>query len=333
MGESIEYIDLSENNLSGNFPASLCSLPSLVHLKLSNNGFFGRLPFQIKKCKSLTFLDLGENKFSGTISKVIGENLLSLQVLRMRANQFNGNITKKLCRLRELHVLDLAQNNLSGPIPACLSNLNGMKSRNHDGYVSFDMDLVQKGRKLEYDRTMIQLVNMIDLSCNNLSGDISEEIPNLSGLGTLNVSNNHLTGKIPLKIGDIRSLETLDLSSNHFSGQIPLSMSSLTYLNHLNLSHNNLSGPIPSGNQFPTFDESIYEGNPGLCGSALLTKCEAATDEEDGDQRGHNGDDREDKYEKLGLFVSIALGFIVGFWSVCGSLVIKKTWRDAYFGF
>ncbi|KAM7497458.1 hypothetical protein LguiA_021872 [Lonicera macranthoides] len=333
MGEMIEAIDLSENNLSGNFPASMCSLPHLVQLKLSNNGFFGKLPFMIKNCQKLTFLDLGENKFSGTVSKLIGENLLSLQVLRMRANKFNGNITEKLCRLRELHVLDLAQNNLSGPIPACLSNLNGMKSRYHSENDDFHMELVQKGRELEYDQNMIPLINYLDLSSNNLNGDISEEITNLSCLITLNVSNNHLTGKIPHKIGDMQYLETLDLSSNHFYGQIPLGMSSLTFLNHLNLSYNNLSGPIPSGNQFSTFDESIYEGNPGLCGSPLLTKCNAATDEEDGDHRGHNGNDKEDKHEKLGLFVSISLGFIIGFWGVCCSLVIKKTWRDKYFEF
>ncbi|KAM7502819.1 hypothetical protein LguiB_001723 [Lonicera macranthoides] len=134
-------------------------------------------------------------------------------------------------------------------------------------------------------------------------GDILEEITNLSCLVTLNVSNNHLTRKIPQKIGDMRYLERLYLSSKHFFGQIALGMSSLTFLNHLNLSQNNLSGPIPSGNQFPMFDETIYEGNPGLYGSLLLTKCEAATNEEDGDHRRHNGDDREDKYEKLGLFI------------------------------
>ncbi|KAM7497453.1 hypothetical protein LguiA_021867 [Lonicera macranthoides] len=336
MGENIQSLDLSENNLSDVFPASLCSLPNLFELKLSNNNFFGKLPFSLKNCKNLIFLDLGENKFSGSIPKLIGESLLWLQELRMRANQFEGKITKKLCRLQQLHLLDFAQNNLSGPVPACFSNLNGMKSTNHYRphiLESFDMDLVHKGRKLTYDQRMIWFVIMIDLSSNNLSGEISEEITNLSALVAFNVSNNHMTGKIPQKIGDMRYLETLDLSSNNFSGQIPLGMSSLTYLSHLNLSHNNLFGPIPSGNQFATFDESIYEGNLGLCGSLLLTKCETANDEEDGDHRSHNGDDKEDKYEKLGLFISIALGFIVGFWSVCGSLVIKKTWRDAYFGF
>ncbi|OMO88213.1 LRR receptor-like serine/threonine-protein kinase FLS2-like protein [Corchorus olitorius] len=29
----------------------------------------------------------------------------------------------------------------------------------------------------------------------------------------------------------------------------------------------------------------------------------------------------------------MALGFIVGFWGVCGSLIIKQSWRRAYFKF
>ncbi|KAM7497471.1 hypothetical protein LguiA_021885 [Lonicera macranthoides] len=310
----LQYLDLSGNKLNGSIPYSLGKIDRMIYLSLSKNRLSGKVHDQWMG-------EMIENKFSGTMSKLIGENLLSLQVLRMGANQFNGSINKKLCHLQELHVLDLAQNNLSGSVPACLSNLNGMKSRYHGGYLRLDMELVQKGSELEYDQDMIVLVNILDFSSNNLSGDILEEITNLSCLVTLNVSNNHLTGKIPQKIEDMRYMETLDLSSNHFSGQIPQGMSSMTFQNHLNLSRNNLFGPIPSGNQFPTFDESIYEGNPGLCGSPLLTKCQAATDEEEGDHRGHNGDDKEDEYGNLGLFVSIALGFIVGFWSVYGYLL------------
>ena len=43
--------------------------------------------------------------------------------------------------------------------------------------------------------------------------------------------------------------------------------------------------------------------------------------------------DGEDHFEKLWFYLSIALGFIVGFWAVCGSLLIKKSWRYAYFRF
>ncbi|CAL9017026.1 unnamed protein product [Prunus brigantina] len=33
------------------------------------------------------------------------------------------------------------------------------------------------------------------------------------------------------------------------------------------------------------------------------------------------------------FYIFFVLGFIVGFWGVCGSLIIIKTWRYAYFRF
>ena len=47
----------------------------------------------------------------------------------------------------------------------------------------------------------------------------------------------------------------------------------------------------------------------------------------------HINIDGEDQFEKLWFYLSIALGFIVGFWAVCGSLLVKKTWRYIYFCF
>ncbi len=88
-------------------------------------------------------------------------------------------------------------------------------------------------------------MNNIDLSRNNLTGEIPESLTNLLLLFTLNLSWNHLTGKIPKNIGALHRLETLDLSSYHLSGPIPPTMSSLNFLSHLNLSYNNLFGKIP----------------------------------------------------------------------------------------
>ncbi|XP_040373136.1 receptor-like protein EIX2 isoform X2 [Rosa chinensis] len=89
-----------------------------------------------------------------------------------------------------------------------------------------------------------------------------------------------------------------------------------------------MGGRIPSGNQLQTLeDSSIYEGNPSLCG-VPLSDCP-------GDDRPISPEDDkdEDDYGRLGLYVSIVLGFAVGFWGVCGSLIIKKSWRYAYFKF
>jgi hypothetical protein len=155
-------------------------------------------------------------------------------------------------------------------------------------------------------------------------------------LGALNLSWNHLTGNIPSDIGLLKDLENLDLSNNNLSGPIPPSMASMTFLSHLNLSHNNLSGQISTANQFGTFNEpSIYEGNPGLCGYPLPTNCSSLIHRNGEQERKHEDDDDGDdeKIERLKLYASIAAGYITGFWIVCGSLMLKRSWRHAYFNF
>jgi hypothetical protein len=112
-------------------------------------------------------------------------------------------------------------------------------------------------------------------------------------------------------------------------------MASMTFLSPLNLSYNNLSGNIPLGNQFGTFDASTYIGNPELCGDHLLTSCSSLLSGNGEQERKHedNADEDDDKTERLGLYASIAVGFITGFWVVCGSLMLKRSWRHAYFNF
>nr|XP_048337044.1 receptor-like protein EIX2 [Ziziphus jujuba var. spinosa] len=94
-------------------------------------------------------------------------------------------------------------------------------------------------------------------------------------------------------------------------------------------------GKIPTANQFLTFDDpSIYQGNVGLCGKPLDNDCLGSS--QFGTPRGEKEDkdgDLGDKTEKVGFYISIALGFIVGFWGVFGSLIINKSWRYTYFGF
>lgn len=41
----------------------------------------------------------------------------------------------------------------------------------------------------------------------------------------------------------------------------------------------------------------------------------------------------EDKFITFGFYVSLGVGFIIGFWGVCGTLAIKTSWRHAYFKF
>lgn len=331
--QNLQVLDVSNNNLSGTIPSSMGFLYSLQLLSLSNNKFTGEIPLSLQNCTGLWNFDLGKNRFSGSIPTWIGNNMPSLLILRLRSNFFSGEIPRQLCHLSYLHILDLAGNNISGLIPPCIGNLSGMISEvpselvhRYEGHLT----VVAKGREFEYSSTL-SLVKVVDLSANHLTGEVPEEITSLHRLGTLNLSMNHLTGKIPTKIGNLLWLETLDLSRNQLSGPIPQSLSFISSLNHLNLSYNNLVGKIPQGNQLQTLNQSsIYEGNPGLCGDPLTIKCPEERVSNDGSKEG-NGE--EDGSDLLWFCVSMAFGFVVGFWGACGTLLLKKSWRLAYFQF
>ncbi|KAJ0970220.1 hypothetical protein J5N97_023097 [Dioscorea zingiberensis] len=190
--------------------------------------------------------------------------------------------------------------------------------------------LVMKGTQREYSKTL-QYVSSIDLSGNNLSGDIPHQLMNLFGLQNLNLSGNTLTGKIPENIGHLSLLESLDLSRNNLGGSIPTSMSMLTFLSHLNLSYNSLSGKIPSGSQLQTFrDPSMYIGNPGLCGPPLDEECKGS-ETNHGASPSCGDEDHECESEMLGFYISISLGFVAGFWAIWGTLLFSKTLSEAYF--
>ena len=54
-----------------------------------------------------------------------------------------------------------------------------------------------KGNLYTYGRNFFNLMFGIDLSANMLSGEIPQELTNLTFLSTLNLSNNQLDGRIP----------------------------------------------------------------------------------------------------------------------------------------
>ncbi|KAF8044258.1 hypothetical protein BT93_A2293 [Corymbia citriodora subsp. variegata] len=338
---SLLYIlDMSNNSLSGPIPREVGFLSSLRLFILSNNNLSGKLPSSLRNCSSLHSLDLGENNFSGNIPAWIAESIPSLLILRLRSNSFTGEIPPEICHLSNLHIVDLSHNSLSGPIPPCIGNLTGLKVELTDADTVIyqgQLTVVAKGQFLQYGQSNLYLVNSLDLSDNRLSGEIPEAMTSLLRLWTLNLSMNHLTGRLPMDIGNLEWLETLDLSSNNLSGLLPSSMTALTKLNHLNLSYNDLSGKIPTTNQFLTLnDPSIYEGNVGLCGIPLPMSCpgdEKQPQSPDDGGRNSKSEDGGDDLEHIWLFLSIGLGFCVGFWGVCGTLIVKKSWREAYFGY
>ncbi|QHO44196.1 Leucine-rich repeat receptor-like serine/threonine-protein kinase [Arachis hypogaea] len=91
------------------------------------------------------------------------------------------------------------------------------------------------------------------------------------GLKAIDLSRNNLKGEILSEIENLTSLDSLDLSRNDLCGRIPSSLSQIDGIGALDLSYNNLSGRIPSGRHMDTFGASFFEGNPNLCAPESAT--------------------------------------------------------------
>ena len=89
------------------------------------------------------------------------------------------------------------------------------------------------------------VVTWLKLTENALSGEIPEEIGDLTSLEQLLLSSNSLSGEIPSEIGNLTRLEDLRLRNNQLSGAIPAGIRNLTSLRVLTLHSNRLSGAIP----------------------------------------------------------------------------------------
>ncbi|XP_055814657.1 receptor-like protein EIX2 [Solanum dulcamara] len=331
---------LRENNLIGGIPRSMEVLSELQSLDLRRNRLNGPFPSSLKNCTKLHKIDLAENEFIGKLPSWLGMRFPTLIVLILRSNKFDGELPQELCHLKDLQILDLANNTFVGIIPRCIGNFSAMvkgkkevednEDLNYSYYIGVLIEsamVTTKGNMYQYD-TILALFTSMDMSSNNLSGDIPTSLTRLAGLRSFNFSNNNLTGMIPKDIGDMKFLESVDLSRNQLYGQIPPSFSSLFTLSYLNLSVNNLSGMIPLSTQLQSFDPTSFQGNK-LCGRPLLVNCTS-----NGNIPNHEyANDESDKDELDWFYISMAIGFALSFWGVCGSLLFKRSWRHAYFRF
>ncbi|CAI0412804.1 unnamed protein product [Linum tenue] len=80
----------------------------------------------------------------------------------------------------------------------------------------------------------------------------------------LNLSWNQLTGDIPTLFTELDKLGILDLSHNQLTGDLQ-SLADMQNLVVLDVSHNNFSGRFPDTPFFSKLPVSVLSGNPSLC--------------------------------------------------------------------
>ncbi|GFY85743.1 receptor like protein 45 [Actinidia rufa] len=337
----LRFIDLSHTKLSGMFPTWLLeNNTSLEGIHLSDNSLVGTLKLPPHHYPNLLDIDVSNNK--------IGDN------------KFNGNIPSQLCQCQQLTILDLSQNNLSGSLPPCLGNtfpseviipdsfdygfsIPELQVTNHHMGVSEHQVLVQLFEKEEVDFTtkrqvysykdsILRLMSGIDLSCNQITGEIPSEIGSLSNIHVLNLSHNNFTGPIPTTFSNLRQIESLDLSYNNLNGQIPSQLSALNFLAVFSVAYNNLSGRIPNQKgQFWTFNESSYEGNPLLCGPPLQNNFNEIG-KQSPKPNASSHEVAEDGFIDMGAFYGSFVGsYVTVLLGILVVLCINPRWRRAWF--
>ena len=108
----------------------------------------------------------------------------------------------------------------------------------------------------------------LNLTRNNLAGELTPELTELTALTVLRLHGNDLTGTIPSWIGELDQLTWLALWENELTGPIPPELGELTNLEiSLGLGRNNLTGEIPpelgqlSNLQLLGMEENNLEGD------------------------------------------------------------------------
>ncbi|CAH8263077.1 unnamed protein product [Arabidopsis lyrata] len=160
---------LDQRSSGDAIPESLGMLPSLSVLLLNQNAFEGEIQESLQNCSSLTNIDFGGNKLTGKLPSWVGK-LSSLFMLPLQSNSFTGAIPDDLCSIPNLRIMDLSRNKISGLIPKCISNLTALARGTRNEVFQNLVFIVTRAREYE------DIVNSINFSGNNISGEIPREV-------------------------------------------------------------------------------------------------------------------------------------------------------------
>ncbi|CAN1344609.1 Receptor-like protein EIX2 [Linum perenne] len=269
ISSNLTALDLSNNFLSGNIPKWIGEkLSKLAIINLHGNKFQGNIPDELCHLQLLQILDLSHNFLSGEIPDC-WSSWGSLKVIRLGNNELRGNIAKSIGTLKNLLSLRVQNNSLTGEIPLSLGNCSNLISvdlgdnrfeGNIPKWIGEKLSRLAiinlRGNKFQggipEELCHLQLLQILDLSHNLLSGNLPECVDNITAMANSSVAESFMEYQVLVAQGQAKTYSTilnyvrsLDLSSNFFSGQIPEQITRLVALKYINLSRNSLSGAIP----------------------------------------------------------------------------------------
>ncbi|XP_072961939.1 probable LRR receptor-like serine/threonine-protein kinase At1g56140 isoform X2 [Typha angustifolia] len=251
-------LNLDQNYLTGPIPAFLGNLSAMQYMSMGINALSGPIPKELGKLQNLILLGMGTNFFNGSIPPEFGNltklkqwyldssglsgdlpstlsNLKSMEIMWASDNDFTGKIPDFIGSWINMTVLRFQGNSFQGPIPSSLSNLVQLTDLRIG-------DIINGSSSLAFISNMTSLSTLI-----LRNSKISDTIPNFASftrLLKLDLSFNNITGQLPQPLFSLSSLVYLFLGNNSLSGSLPVRKS--TSLVNVDLSYNQLSGSFPS---------------------------------------------------------------------------------------
>ncbi|XP_061953125.1 receptor-like protein EIX1 isoform X3 [Populus nigra] len=315
----LTVLDLSDNSLALKFESNWAPTFQLDDIFLSSCNLGPPFPQWLRNQNNFVNLDISNTGISDTIPDWFWNlSNSNLQLLDLSHNKMSGFLPDFSSKYSNLQHIDLSFNQFEGPLPLFSSDTT----------------------------------SALFLSNNKFSGPASFPCNTGSGiLGGLDLSNNLLTGWIPDCLMNFTSLGILNLASNNFSGvTLTGAVTCLTLTGACLKSSGALTGlpssgaltglPLTGALTCLTLTEACLKssgaltGNLALCGQPLLRKCPG---DETNQSPPANDDNRgkevvADEFMKW-FCTAMGIGFSVLFWGVSGALLLKRSWRHAYFLF
>ncbi|XP_031474105.1 probable LRR receptor-like serine/threonine-protein kinase At1g53440 isoform X2 [Nymphaea colorata] len=295
---TMQRLVVEANQLEGTIPPELGNLSRIKRLFLNSNKFTGQLPSQLANLKTMTDFWISGSNFTGSIPDFIG-NWTSIQLLMIIGTSLQGPIPSSisaLTKMTNLRITDLSGPGSSFPDLSNMNNLQELILRNCS----------ISGSIPTYIGSLTQL-KYLDLSFNNLSGQVPESFP--SSLQAMFLDNNKLTGSMPDWI--FSSNDFLDVSKNTFTGRA-LTTCPQGNLNFVasHSSTNNNSVPACYRKDFPCSSTPKYSSLFINCGGPAYTSIDGRKYEADMDARGESFFVNHDTWamSSSGMFMDIGSG-------------------------
>ncbi|XP_028206503.1 receptor-like protein EIX2 [Glycine soja] len=302
----LESLSIGSNSLEGGIPKSFgdaCALRSLDMFNTSLSEEFPMIIHHLSGCArySLERLYLGMNQINGTLPDL--SIFSSLRELNLHGNKLNGEIPKDNKFPPQLEQLDLQSKSLKGVLT-------------------------------DYHFANMSKLYFLDLSDNSLLALAFSQnwVPPFQ-LSHIGLRSCKLGPVFPKWLETQNQFGDIDISNAEIADMVPKWFSANLAFREwisMNISYNNLHGEIPTGTQLQSFNASCYEDNLDLCGPPLEKLC---IDGKPAQEPIVKVPEDENLLFTREFYMSMAIGFVISFWGVFGSILINRSWRHAYFKF